>query len=434
MRWLLVLVLALTPPAWATPGRETLEKTPGWALLTPIRIVWESAVLLRQARHLQSTAPLASLSRRLEELRGLKFSYPVRYTVMTPEGVRRFLDEQIELHYPSERQHRDERLLILLGMVAPDFKLRPFLLDLMQEQIAGAYDPIHDYFFVVVREQSWLNKALKSADEDAMITLHELDHALQNQRFDLKARQMDLAKLGNSDRELGFSGLIEGEATSVMYDLMLARQGTNSAESGMSMEAMGAMLSIVPLPGMGKFREAPLYFQRQLMFPYMVGCDFINALRRYGGWELVNECYARQPISSEQIYHPERYLADEQPLPLALKLSLAGWKELGQDSGGEFTLRVFLEQHGVRGFRQAAEGWGNDRMAIYEKDGQHCLVWLTRWDSAAEAEEFERAARAALGKAPGQWRLKGAGDRVLLARDLSAELWSRAVSLLLRDG
>jgi hypothetical protein len=315
-------------------------------------------------------------------------------------------------------------------MVPPDFKLRPFLLDLMQEQVAGAYDPIHDYFFVVLREQSWLNKALKNADEDAMITLHELDHALQNQRFDLKARQMELVKLGNSDRELGFAGLIEGDATSVMYDLMLARQGTNSAESGMSMEAMGAMLSIVPLPGMGKFREAPLYFQRQLMFPYMVGCDFINSLRRYGGWELVNECYARQPISSEQIYHPERYLADEKPLPLPFTLSLPGWKELGQDTGGEFTLRVFLEQHAVRSHRWAAEGWGNDRIAIYEKDGQHCLVWLTRWDSAAEAEEFERAARAALGKAPGRWRLKGAGDRVLLARDLSAEQWSRALSLL----
>lgn len=430
MRWLLVFLLGLTTLAAATPGRETLEKTPGWALLTPIRIVWESAVLLRQARHLQSTAPLASLSRRLEELRGLKFRYPVRYTVMTPDGVRRFLDEQIELHYPVERQRRDERMLILLGMVPPDFKLRPFLLDLMQEQVAGAYDPIHDYFFVVLREQNWLNKALKSADEDAMITLHELDHALQNQQFDLKARQMELVKLGNSDRELGFAGLIEGDATSVMYDLMLARQGTNSAESGMSMEAMGAMLSIVPLPGMGKFRQAPLYFQRSLMFPYMVGCDFINELRRYGGWELVNECYARQPISSEQIYHPELYVANEQPLPLDLKLSLPGWKELGQDTGGEFTLRVFLEQHRAPAFRQAAEGWGNDRMAILEKDGRHCLVWLTRWDTIAEAEQFEPIARLALRNAPGRWRLQRSGDRVLLTRDLPAELWARVSATL----
>lgn len=430
MRWLLLVWLALTPSALASQGSETLAHAPGWVLLTPARTFWEAAVLLRQARHLQSTAPLASLSRRLEELRGLKFRYPVRYTVMTPEGVRRFLDEQIELHYPIERQQRDERMLILLGMVPPDFKLRPFLLDLLQEQIAGAYDPIHDYFFVVVREQNWLNKALKNADEDAMITLHELDHALQNQRFDLKARQMELVELGNSDRELGFSGLIEGDATSVMYDMVLARQGTNSAESGMSMEAMGAMLSIVPLPGMGKFRQAPLYFQRQLMFPYMVGCDFVNELRRYGGWEMVNECYARQPISSEQIYHPERYVIGENPLPLRLKLSLPGWKELGQDTGGEFTLRVFLEQHRSPAHRLAAEGWGNDRMAIYEKDGRHCLVWLTRWDSVAEAEQFEQLAGLALENAPGQWRMERVGDRVLLTRDVPAELRARASATL----
>lgn len=422
MRWILALALFLAAPALAQD--DPLAHVPGWVLLTtPGRTAYQAVALLRQAQELESTAPLLSISRRLEELRGLKFFYPVRFTVKTPQGVRAFLEEEIATSYPAKRMHRDEVQLQQLGLVPEGFELKPFLLDLLEEQIAGAYDPEKDYFFIVIKPTNWLSKALESKEQQSIITLHELDHAMQNQHFDLRKTQDELAQKANGDRELAFSALVEGDATSVMYDLALAPQGMTSPEYPVPMESLTGLMTALPMPGMGKFQKAPLYFQRSLMFPYMTGCDFVNAHRRQGGWEAVNAIYTDLPVSSEQILHPERYWTGDEPLPLELKLPLPGWKALGQDTGGEFTLRVFLEQHGVANFKAAAEGWGNDRLAVYEKANQACLVWLTRWDDESEAEEFARAAREA--HAPGRWTVDRQGDRVLLTRDVPKELLGR---------
>jgi hypothetical protein len=99
------------------------------------------------------------------------------------------------------------------------------------------------------------------------------------------------------------------------------------------------------------------------------------------------------------------------PLP-----EFQGWEKLGEDTGGEFTLRVFLEQHKAYNYKQAAEGWGNDRLAVYQRGEQLRLVWYTVWDDETEAVEFEEAARRAIRNAPGEWTLARAGRDVALTR------------------
>jgi hypothetical protein len=60
------------------------------------------------------------------------------------------------------------------------------------------------------------------------------------------------------------------------------------------------------------------------------------------------------------------------------------------DSGGEFLIRVFLEQHGVEAYAAAAEGWDGDRLRVYkhQKSGKLAFVWAINWDAAADAKEF----------------------------------------------
>ena len=65
----------------------------------------------------------------------------------------------------------------------------------------------------------------------------------------------------------------------------------------------------------------------------------------------------------------------------------------------------------------AAAGWGGDRFAVYEKsdekDGRRILVWLTEWDSEADARE----AVAAIKKLSGDWKIDTlAPRRVLVTR------------------
>jgi len=61
---------------------------------------------------------------------------------------------------------------------------------------------------------------------------------------------------------------------------------------------------------------------------------------------------------------------------------------------------------------QAAEGWGGDRFAVYEKrdgerKGSRLLVWISEWDTELDEQEFQVAA-AGLGNG---WKVVGTAPR-----------------------
>ena len=84
---------------------------------------------------------------------------------------------------------------------------KEFALKLLAEQIQGFYDPQTKTLFIA----SWI-----SADEQKPVMVHELDHALQDQYFDLEKICKDDLLLHNDDRALAHQALFEGDATIVM--------------------------------------------------------------------------------------------------------------------------------------------------------------------------------------------------------------------------
>ena len=81
-----------------------------------------------------------------------------------------------------------------------------------------------------------------------------------------------------------------------------------------------------------------------------------------------------------------------------------GWTVPLQDTFGEFQIGIWLREAGVRepAARDAAAGWGGDRLAVIEgPDGAWAVAWQTDWDTEADAAAFETAATTALGKARG---------------------------------
>jgi hypothetical protein len=64
-----------------------------------------------------------------------------------------------------------------------------------------------------------------------------------------------------------------------------------------------------------------------LIYPYTTGLGYVQAAQLQSGWEGVNELFRRMPVSTEQILHPEKYAANEAPIPVTLPADLA--TELG---------------------------------------------------------------------------------------------------------
>ncbi|MCA9781854.1 MAG: hypothetical protein KC800_34285, partial [Candidatus Eremiobacteraeota bacterium] len=123
--------------------------------------------------------------------------------------------------------------------------------------------------------------------------------------------------------------------------------------------------------------------------------EFVSTLRHYrGSWDDVNNAYVELPRSTEEILHPYRYLylEDDSTSPdfASLPAKFGEWEKIKDDTGGEFLVRVVLEQYGVEDFYDAAEGWNGDRIRIYRhsKTGALGFYWVIRWDHPSEAKEF----------------------------------------------
>lgn len=134
------------------------------------------------------------------------------------------------------------------------------------------------------------------------------------------------------------------------------------------------------------------------MFPYEQGFVFFDALYQQGGYAAIDDAFADPPVSTEQILHPERYLAGEEPqlvtLPPLTDTLGSGWEWVDENVLGEYTLQLYLEEEiASQNAAIAAEGWGGDRYAVYWNDDDQALVMMLRlvWDTALDGDEFASA-------------------------------------------
>jgi hypothetical protein len=279
-------------------------------------------------------------------------------------------------------------------MIPPATDYEGLLIELLTEQIAGYYDP----------ETKRLTIS-KSAGDDAqwaeLVLAHEIDHGLQDQAFDLK--KFEEVPDGEGDARVARRALVEGDGVALMLEVMLARSGAKIAWA--SPQVADAIEKAMVAPGNDGIDKAPLAVREAMIFPYRAGFAFVAALRRRQPWSAVDAAFARPPRSTEQILHPERYLADDRPVPIQVDplAALRGYARVHETVWGELGFQLFLRSHGVdaAAAEQAAAGWGGDRAVVLaraESGGPRRAAGVSRseWDSEVDAIEAEEAAVKAL--------------------------------------
>ena len=103
---------------------------------------------------------------------------------------------------PESKIRADETAFRLLGLVPKDMDVLKTLLDVLEEQAGGFYDPGTKSFYL-------LDDMPK--DMTPLLTAHEMTHALEDQRYDFDARIEKL--IDDDDASFALSSLIEGSAT-----------------------------------------------------------------------------------------------------------------------------------------------------------------------------------------------------------------------------
>jgi hypothetical protein len=338
-------------------------------------------------------------------LRGLTILRPVSNGLKSRDAIRSMvLAELAEESTPTEMRNSTE-LLRFLGLVPSDFELERETVALLTEQIAGFYDPKTKVFYLA----DWI-----PVDEQRTVMAHELTHALTDQHFDL--RRLEKWPDGDGDAELAAHALVEGDATAMMIEYELAQRGLPHDLGRFPVSLVDLLRDSAGAndPDHPVFNGAPAVMRETLQFPYVYGAGFVQALLRSGQWAKVSDAYRAMPASTEQVLHPEKYLANERPVAISIpdvsSLLGPGWKKIDEDVNGEYGyLLILKDKIPEREAAIAAAGWGGDRYAFYrdDKGSRETLVQVSAWDTPTDAAEFAAAYAA---RVRARYALADAGD------------------------
>lgn len=324
-------------------------------------------------------SPLAPAMKSVELIRGRKFTGDVRNVSIDRSELARHLEKQMQqtTPYPLEDWGRILRALQLVDIDGK--QIVPKLLALYESQVLAFYDP-HTHTYYSIKQLPVLPEAAaKLADPKVLeetVMVHELTHALQDQLFQLSKKEQALMR--DTDANVAYHAVLEGEAVLVMVAHMLSKNGVDLDEVVKDDAMLGLITSSVQAEQMLD-PSTPRYFAEMLKFPYLDGLKFVIAAYRRGGWAELDKVHANPPRSTREVLHPEDYFA-RTAVPRAFDAKKPDGA-IAAEHLGEFHWRFLVGA-------DAAQGWRDDRAVVY-RDGR--VVIDTDWDDAARATKFAAA-------------------------------------------
>jgi hypothetical protein len=231
--------------------------------------------------------------------------------------------------------------------------------------------------------------------------------------------------------------VVEGQAMWVMVESQVNKLGQSLKTNRAPLEMMLPLMGKVAADAYPVFSKAPLYLRETLVFPYSAGLLFQQAAVEKFGQQGVAEVLRRPPETTQQVLHPELWLAPPPvarpalpPLPPGPKL-----KRVIDGTIGELDFRILFTQYGSeKEGAEAAAGWRGGAFELLEKgqSGRTTLRWSAAWASPeAAARAFGLYRRVLQGKwkkfevkEDGPGVLAGVGDdgpfRITLTGDTMA--------------
>jgi hypothetical protein len=317
-------------------------------------------------------------------IRGLPVNDDIDEGIVSRPDFRDFLESQFLL-YGGMQRLMDDALTVsfqMMGILEAHESLAEEREDAYGEGILGFY--ADDSNTLVV-----LGDVFGEDELAESVIAHEYVHSLQDRAFDLyELRERAFGLL--SEYSSTVSCVIEGDAVLTHYLYMADKYGGEWAEA---LEALAAGDE-----SLADLRELQRYFA----FDYRECLTFVHTIWKQGGWEAINRLYESPPASTEQILHPEKYLAGEGP-KLARSIDVGdsignAWRQVVTGAFGEFDLYLYLRAGGVEEAeaRGVAAGWGGGGISLYTslpdaigKVDDVVTHFAIVWDSADDLAEFE---------------------------------------------
>jgi hypothetical protein len=331
-------------------------------------------------------ANMDRIEEQVADLRGLPIGDDVPRVLIRREAVEQTLRQMLIEQGYAETLADQARSLSALGLIKPTYDLFKYAMNGLADNIGGFYIPWLKQLFVI---------GTRFGGVERFVFAHEFDHALTDQHFNIDALGVYPDCLSDGQRCAAIRALVEGDATLLMQQWWRQYAGPQDYQD---------ILRYRPPRQTLPEDYPPPYVSRDLEFPYLEGLKFVEFLHKRGNWAEVNRAYENLPDSTEQILHPEKYLADEQPIaviapPLTDTLGV-DWRLIDDDVLGEWTTYLILNAGADLAAQidnatalKASRGWGGDHYQVYFNDviSQTVLAVEWIWDTSRDATEFKQA-------------------------------------------
>jgi hypothetical protein len=330
----------------------------------------------------------------------------VKRKLTTRSEVEHYILSKMKDDKDAQRLESSEIVLKKFGLLDRDFHLKPFIVSLLTEQIAGYYDSKTK----TVNMLDWI-----APDDQKPVLAHELTHALQDQHVDLEKWSDqtkesvsqnvddDNAHLRVDEADTAREAVAEGQAMVVFLDWGLAPKGQSLAklpDIAAQLNDLNGDDSDSPV-----MKRAPLLLKESLLFPYREGLNFEQVvLKDEGAEKAFAGALDRPPATSYEIMHPRAWEEAVHPTLLTMPdiHPLIDAEYVPYDIGvmGALDVRILTELFAGReeaeeltpewdgGIYYAAQS--RAAKAPEEKDSTKsvALLYLSQWKSEEAAAQF----------------------------------------------
>jgi hypothetical protein len=346
---------------------------------------------------------------------GLPIKSTVKRQLTTRAVVESYLDEKFNEDEGAKRLQKGEIVLKKFGLLDRDFALKPFLLELLKEQIEAYYDSKTK----TVNMLDWIG-----IEEQKPVLAHELTHALQDQHINLEKwgdqtpndvslnSSEDTGHLAKDEMDTARQAVVEGQATAVMMDYILKPMGKSLVKDPEVMDFLKQQMSASGSSPV--LARAPLLLSESMLFPYREGLSFEQDVWMDKGQAAAfTGTLDRPPTSTWEIENPREYEREHAPAvpllpdihPLVDKL----YKPYDIGQIGQLDLHILAELFGgdntARDLTPAWDGglyWAGQRrsatLAEQASPRSLALFYLSVWKNAASAQAFAQLYADSLGR------------------------------------
>jgi hypothetical protein len=394
----------LAPAQQAAPQQTPLAaKPPAETHLTPE----QGKELFRSVDELTKFA---------SEETGLPIHNEVKRTLTTRDAVEKYLVEKFNDDEDAKRMQRGEIVLKKFGLLDRDFDLKPFMLALLKEQIAGYYDSKTKTVYML----DWID-----AETQKPVLVHELTHALQDQHTDLEKwndqtpadlshnASEDNDHLAKDELDTARTAALEGQAMAVFVDYSLKPSGRSLVKDPEVLEQLQSQMQ--GADDSPVLARAPLLLSESLLFPYKDGLSFEQDVWMDKGRKAAFAgVLDRPPASSWEVINPRMYEQAKQSPVLVLPdihpLLSKKYKPYDVGQVGQLDLRILAQIFGgeaaARDLTPAWDGgiyWAGQLVSANTPAEQAstksvALMYLSAWKSPASAHVFARMYADELGR------------------------------------